>query len=188
MTTLDNYRNLLRIDKHRLDDELEIQAEMQERISSEVARLNTRAQEAKDELARTEARLLEDAKDRDPKLTVSQLEASVKRHPDRTKAWAKYQAVRETYEEWVGMLDAWKTKGFKLADLGNLFASDYFAVNSLSRDRDRKDRGEDRRAPDDKQRAAIRDASAPRTRHEGLFDEEQEQRKGADAPRPRRML
>lgn len=125
---------MIRINKLRLDDELEIQAEMQERISSEVARLNTRALEAENELKVTEARLMEDLKESDVRVSVDALKAAIKRHPDRTKAWTRWQVAREVHEEWDGLLQAWITKGYKLADLGALFGSDYFAIKTITRE------------------------------------------------------
>lgn len=154
MATLEQYRNLLRIDKLRLDDELEIQAEMQERIGAEVARLNTRMIEAKDELTCTEARLIEEFKDGS---TVAVADAKAKRHPDRRRAWEKYQAQREVHELWANLQSAWITKGYKLADLGQLFGSDYFAIKSISRPD-----GERRRevsGVDEESRTALRRAS-----------------------------
>jgi zinc transporter ZupT len=55
MPTLEQYQNMLRINKLRLDDELEIQAELQHAISMEVARLNTLDLEAENKLKSTDA-------------------------------------------------------------------------------------------------------------------------------------
>lgn len=154
MATLEQYRNMLSINKLRLDDELEIQAENQERIGREVAFLNTRMIEAKDELACVEARLVEEFRDGS---TKDLAEAKAKRHPDRRRAWEKYQAVRETHELWSNVLSAWVTKGYKLADLGGLFASDYFAITSISRPDGNRRR--DLNAADENSRQALRSAS-----------------------------
>lgn len=137
VATYEQYRNMLRVDKLRLDDELEVQAEVRQRIAEEVAKLNTRMLEAKDALARTEANLLEDAKDNDPKLTVDMARAKVLRSTDRQRAWSSYQASRETFEMWKDLLESWDTKGHKLRDLGGLYIGDYFAIKSVSRAEDR---------------------------------------------------
>jgi hypothetical protein len=129
MSTLQTYRNMLRINKHRLDDELEIQAELQERISAQVARLNSQMLEAKDDLAKVEARLTEDYRE-ESKATKDTVEAKVKRHPDRQAAWEKFQMKRADHEEWAGLLEAWKVKGFSIRELCELYGSQYFALSS----------------------------------------------------------
>lgn len=154
MATLANYRNLLGINKLRLDDELEVQAQYQEQISTETTRANTRMLEKKDELQRVEARLVEDFREG---ATKDLAEAKAKRHPDRRKAWDEYQRAREEHELWDGMLNAWKTKGFKLADLGALFGSDYFAIRTITRPE-----GERRRelnSVDEESRQVLRQAN-----------------------------
>lgn len=152
MPTIDQYRAMLRIRKHCLDDELEIQAETQHDISSEVARLRTRALDLENELKLVEARLHADTKDRAEKMTADDIKAAVRRHEDRRKAFARWQDARELLEVWEGLLSSWVTKGYKLADLGGLYASDYFAVRTVSTRRDVS-------VPDDGARALLRRAS-----------------------------
>lgn len=131
MPTLEQYQNMLRINKQRLDDELEVQAEIQYAIGAECARLNTRMLEAKDDLARLEGEILDELKEAKG-VTVEQAKARVLADPDRRKKWAVYQQLREAHEVWTALKDAWITKGYKLADLGGLFGADYFAVRSVS--------------------------------------------------------
>jgi hypothetical protein len=160
MATLDQYRNMLRINKLRLDDELEIQAELQHDIGVEVARLNTKAVEAENDLKSVEARLLIQFKDGSVKMTADEVKAEVRVHKDRVRAWEKWQAIRETHEVWTSLLQAWITKGYKLADMGGLYASDYFAVRTITRPE-----GERRRevnAADEESRSAMRRASEER--------------------------
>lgn len=159
MTTLDQYQKMLRTNKLRLDDELEIQAEMQYEIGAEVARLNSKMIEAKDTLARTEAELLEEYKRLNDKLTVDQAKGRVLTHQDRRKKWAVYQELREAHELWEAMLSAWIVKGYKMADLGTLFSADYFAITTVS--------GSSRREPsraDEERRTAVREASTDTSR------------------------
>lgn len=151
--TLQQLRNMLRVNKHRLDDELEIQAEIQEQISAEVARLNSRMLKAKDDLASTEARITEDLKDSGEKLSVAELGAKVQRHKERKESFGILQAARFDLEEWQGMYDAWKQKGRDLESLGRLFGAQYFVVTSIGREL-----REDRKAyrADDYERGSTR--------------------------------
>jgi hypothetical protein len=133
MPTLEQYSNMLRINKLRLDDELEIQAELQHDIGMEVARLNSRAIEAENGLKITEAHLFIQFKDGPAKKTAEEIKAEVRVHKDRARAWEKAQIARELHEQWSSLLQAWITKGYKLADVGSLYASDYFAMRTISR-------------------------------------------------------
>lgn len=132
MTTLEQYENMLRTNKDRLDEELEIQAELQYRIGAEVARLNSKMIEAKDKLARIEGEVIDRVKERDSKATVDQAKARMLADPHRQQAWSVYQELREVFERWTALYDAWVTKGYKMADLGALFAADYFAVRTVN--------------------------------------------------------
>lgn len=135
MSSLHEYTAALRVDKHRLDDELEVQAESQYHISQEVARKNSDVQAAKDALAAVEARLTLDLKSHEPKLTAEQLKALVQRHRDRAAAWQAWAAAREEYEMWLGLLEAWRQKGYALSKLAELHGQQYYAPSSTSDDR-----------------------------------------------------
>lgn len=144
MADLQQYRNMLRINRHRLDDELEIQAEVMDRISQEVNKLNSKMLEAKERLAREEARVMEEvAENASTKMTVAQLEAAVRRHPDRKAAWMAYDRARFEFDEWEALRDAWKQRGFSIKTLADLYTSHYFTVADYQV-KDRKDRDADR--------------------------------------------
>ena len=132
MTTLDNYRAMLSVNKHRLDDELEIQPDIMMRIASEVVTANGRMIEAKDDLGRIEGKLSEEIKEEDPKLSLPAIAAKVGRHSDRLRAWQVFQETRTTYERWNHLLDAWKQKGYAIKTLADLYAAQYFSTNSTT--------------------------------------------------------
>lgn len=130
MATLKEYRNMLRVNKHRLDDELEIHAEMQERISDEVGRLRAQLAEAHENLRRTEARLSDDFREEGTKMTVDAIASRVRRHRDRIAAWEREQQRAQELGQWEGLYEAWKVKGFNMRDLCALYGSQYFALAS----------------------------------------------------------
>lgn len=161
MATLDQYAKMLLINKLRLDDELEIQAELQHAISMEVVRLSTRAIEAENQLKHTEAELYVQFKEEGGKMTADEIKAATRINRKRVSAWEKWQTAREVHEQWAGLLQAWITKGYKLADVGALFASDYFALRTLTRPDGERRR--DLNAADEDSRSAMRKASEERS-------------------------
>lgn len=161
--TYEQFRAMLPIHKHRLDDELEIQAQLQEQISHEATIRNSRMLEAKEELAKTEARVSDDLRDDDPKITVAAVQAKLYRDPKRVRAWQEYQAARAEFERWDGLLSAWKQKGFSIKTLADLYASQYFALQAHQR-KDRPDRpgwiASNSTEDQDEARAKVRTASS----------------------------
>lgn len=124
-------RNMLRINRHRLDDELEINAQIMEMIGREVAKHNSRMLEMKKGVDSTEARVMADLKDADPKMSNPVAEKEAKRNKDYLSAWSAYQLARQTHEEWEAVYKAWVTRSFDLKALGELFAHQYFAIDSI---------------------------------------------------------
>lgn len=140
MSTLEQYRNMLYINKHRLDDELEVQGDIMDRISTQVVRRNTAMLEAKDELAKIEGRLAEEYRDDSSlKLTAPLIELKVKRHPERTRAWEAYQRARAEHEAWAGLLEAWRQKGYSIKTLADLYAAQYFSLSSIQSNQRQRD-------------------------------------------------
>lgn len=137
--TYEQLRAMLPVHKHRLDDELEIHAQIQELISYEVTTKNSRAIQFKDDLVKVEARLAEDYREEDPKITINGISNKVARASERIRAWEKYQDARSEHERWSGLLEAWKQKGYAIRNLGDLYASQYFVMQSHQR-KDRPDR------------------------------------------------
>jgi hypothetical protein len=151
----DQFRRMLQVNKHRLDDELEIHADIQERIGHERARLEVFEAEKKNELALCEARLTEQFKEDDPKTTKDQIEAKVIRSRERKAAWEAYQTARVERLRWDSLYDAWKARDFAVRTLARLFGDQYFANDPvLVRERRRRDENLD------EQRAQLRQASA----------------------------
>lgn len=128
---LSEVRNMLRINRHRLDDELEVHAEVLDRVGQEVVRRNSRMIELKKKLEEVEARVTSDLKDADPKLTNPMAEREAKRNRDYTAAWEAYQRARHEHEEWESVQKAWYQRGFDLKALGELFGNQYFALDSI---------------------------------------------------------
>jgi len=127
---IETFRAMLPVDKHRLDDALEVHAQAQERISARVARENSHALLRKRELEAEEARVIYQLKVDDPKMTNPIAEKEAKRNSSYLKAWHLYQQARQEHEEWAGLLSAWQARGYNLKALGDLYGMQYFAVDS----------------------------------------------------------
>jgi hypothetical protein len=149
MHTIEQFRAMLRVNKHRLDDELEIQGELMDRISTQVVIFNSKMIEAKAELARAEGLLGEEIREAEPKITVGALESKVQRDRNRVGLWQKYQQARATHEAWTGLLDAWRQKGYSIKTLADLYAAQYITLTSTQvseRQRARDENQDDLRA------------------------------------------
>lgn len=130
--SLEQYRGMLAIQPHRLDEELEIQAMIQDRIANQRAIANAKQLEAKDILARKESRIADELREDDPKLTVGGVNGKVARDPERLKAWDHYQACRTEFESWDGLYESWKTRGYKIRDLADLWIAQYYTTDSYT--------------------------------------------------------
>lgn len=132
MDDLDSFRRLLRINKNRLDDELELQADVMDRLSERIAKLIAEADGLENELKLTEARLFRQFKDDDEKLTDKAAESAVKRHQERARALERYSAASYDLRLWQGLYEAWKAKGYAINKLCDLYAAQYFTKDSHS--------------------------------------------------------
>ena len=130
---INTYRRMLRIQKHRLDDELEINAEILDKIGQALARRNSLMLEAKKSLEITEARVLEQVKADDPKMTNPQAEREVKRDREYDSAWKAYQVARQEFEEWEHLMRAWITRSYDIKAMCELHGQQYFAIDSVRR-------------------------------------------------------
>lgn len=130
--SLSHYRALLPISKHDLDSALEVQATIQDEVSRELALANTRTLEEKDKLAQIEGELADSIKESDPSLSIPKVEAKVKRHRDRLAQFDRWMRAREEHEQWLGMLDAWKARGYSIKTLANLYGEQYYAPRSAT--------------------------------------------------------
>lgn len=127
-----DFVKMLHVNKHRLDDELEVQADILHQIAEQLAKAGSKEIEAKEELAQYEASLFLELtkKDSTSKMTRDQADATIKTDLGRQRLWSAYQKDRHEHELWQGLYDAWKARGFDLKVLGQLYADDYFAIDS----------------------------------------------------------
>lgn len=127
---LEDITKMLVINKHRLDDELEVQADIQWQIAEQLTITESRRDEAKNELDRLEAELMSEIAEDDPKLSLAKIQAKVLVNPTRVKAFQNLQMLKRDHNRWSGMLNSWISKGKSLSNLCELYKSNYFAMDS----------------------------------------------------------
>ena len=180
MPTYEQFRAMLPVNKHRLDDELEIQAQFMEQISSETIRQNARMLEVKSNLEKLDGRLAAEFRDDEPKATVGAIEAMVKRDAGRVKQWEIYLAALSEHLKWQGLLDAWRQKGYSIKTLADLYSAQYFQLSSHQAQQ-RSERDETSRAlrihgrsavttPEEQAQRDLAASEPPRSRRRSVND------------------
>jgi hypothetical protein len=122
---LQELQRMLRIDKGRLEYELEAQAEVMYRIIEQVNMLAAIEARAADDLKRAEANLFATAKSGGDSDKLAEMYSRT--DPIRTKAWERLHVAKSAHAEWAGMLDAWRVRGFSLRELVALYEVQYFS-------------------------------------------------------------
>lgn len=130
--TLDEIRARLPVSRYRLDDDIEIQASVQETIGARVAELSLRCAELKERLAVTEARVSQEVRDRYEKISVENAKHVMVRDTNRQQAVALVQSATHELKLWEAALEAWKSRGYSLKTLADLYASQYFTLSSTT--------------------------------------------------------
>lgn len=131
LNELETYTKMLFVHKHRLDDELQMQGEIMFRIAENMATANAVANQSKDDLKSTEARLFVKYSD-DNKEGVAKTNHKVNIDPERTKAYRKMIADAKEAEKWGSLYDAWKARGFALKSLCELHLANYYTKDSFT--------------------------------------------------------
>lgn len=125
-------RGLLFINKHALDDELEVQAETLYHIVEEQSKANGQLARAKNHLESVEAGLFQDFSDQTPKPTKDLILAQVQDSADRAKAFDLFLEAKEVADRWNGLFEAWRARGFALRELCGLHLANYYSSDSVS--------------------------------------------------------
>ena len=132
--TLDQVSNMMRVNKHRLDDELEIHPDIAHKISEALATANAKAGGLKEELTQLESNLLISIRRGGEKLTAGEVTAEIETDPKRVSKMREYLSAKKDAERWTGAHDAWKQRGYALKGLGDLYVAQYFTVDSAGKD------------------------------------------------------
>lgn len=127
--TVQAIKLMLRIDKHELDRELEMQGEVLHHITEALASAKTRTLRAKDDLERTEANVVVSNKD-GRKVSVAELKGIALNDSTRKTRFSEFVEARHEQEVWEGLFEAWKERGFALRKLVDLRLANYYTSDS----------------------------------------------------------
>lgn len=127
MDDINKYRDMLRVNKHQLDIELEVQPEVLERISRQIAELNAEIGGFADNVKRAEANSFNEAKEAGE--SDKRAEMAKHRDPFCEKARRAYQVRKQELEEWQGLYVAWQSKGYSIKELTSLYIAQYFSID-----------------------------------------------------------
>lgn len=127
MDNIETYRSMLVINKHALDDALEVQADVMDRISQQVTSASARSSKMHDAFRQAEAVAFIERKTAGDSDKVADI--NTKQDPFRTKAFALATQAKAELEEWQGLYEAWKSRGFALKELVSLYGTSYFSAN-----------------------------------------------------------
>lgn len=134
---LKDFEPMLPINKMRLDDELEIQAQISYKIAEETGLANSRQMSAKEDLNRYEAelriKLITAVGDEKPMSDTKAL-IVVATDTERTRLWHNYQVARAAYESWMGLYTAWGQRGYALKTLADLHLGEYYTITAAGKE------------------------------------------------------
>jgi hypothetical protein len=129
------FRGYLRINKHRLDDELEAQPELLFKISEAYELAAEKRDMLKETLDTTDAELDATAREEldrsEEKVTEAMVKAFIKTHRKHETAHRAYIAAKKQAGLLSALKDSFKDRGHYLRDLANLYNANYFERDSV---------------------------------------------------------
>jgi hypothetical protein len=130
MTTIEELKGYLAIDKHALDDELVQQPQLFFTIAEACERAAQRRDDLKEELSTIDATL--DAKFRkEEKVTDAAVKNKIVAHKEHIEASEAYLEAKHEANMLTVLKESMQTRGYMLRDLVQLYHSSYFERNSV---------------------------------------------------------
>jgi hypothetical protein len=120
----------MKVDKNNLDAVLERHAQFQSEIATELSEVTRELAQAKEELALEESRLYLLIKDTGDRVAHETALARVKTNRSRIVLAEAYNSLKQECDKWSGLYEAWKSRGFNIKTLSDLYSSQYFAITS----------------------------------------------------------
>lgn len=159
---LEDYKNLLLIDKYRLDDELERQALHMFEVGELYAEQVSVRDSLKERIDTVDAEIAEkfrkSAAISGDKLTEANLQQKIAMHPQHLEAHEEFLLAKKSAEILGSLKDAFVQRGLALRELASLYTSNYFSNEPIkSKVENASDRQiKDRVAIDRKERTSKR--------------------------------
>lgn len=133
-TEIDELRRYLKIDKNRLDEELEEQPMLLFKISEAYTEAAAERDAAKEMLTTTDANL--DKKGRveldraEEKVTEPMVKTYVQTHKDHAAATAVYLKAKHRANQLESLKESFQSRGYMIRDLCTLYAANYYERDS----------------------------------------------------------
>ena len=135
---MEEYHELLQIDRNALDENLVEQADIFHRISNEYALAVSRKDEANENLKQTDARLnleiREQLESDGKKATEKVVESEVLNHKDHIDAANSYLEAKHRADSFAALKDAFQQRSYMLREVIELYISGYFVSESHKTD------------------------------------------------------
>lgn len=139
--SIETFRAMLRVSKHQLDDHLEVQAEVLDRIGQRCAALKRRVSEAHEYMRQHEAHVMSARKAAGDAAVLA--EKTARADPERARRYTLELDAAQELAEWESLYEAWKSRGFSMKELTQLHTDQYFTHSATGN----VDRGERRQSP-----------------------------------------
>lgn len=123
------FSGMLKPDKNRLDHELEVQSDVMFRICEKIAALTREHAVLVDQIKGAEFEAFKHAKGEGSSDKHAELQS--KSSPMRTAIFRDAAFAKEELERWQGLYEAWKTRGYSLNNLVELYKAQYFTTGPM---------------------------------------------------------
>lgn len=134
MTEIDELKTYLKIDRNRLDEELEEQPMLLFQISEAYVQAAAQRDMLKEALATVDAKLdrkgREELDKREDKVTETMVKNYVQTHKDHETATRSFLGAKGEAELLFALKDAFVSRGFMLRDLCSLYTANYYEQGS----------------------------------------------------------
>lgn len=128
---IEKYKEMLIIDKYRLDDALEKQAYCMYQVAEEYAEKVSKRDALKERIDTVDAeiadKLRKSAAVAGDKLTEANLQQKISMHEQHLKAHEEFLEAKKEAEVWGALKDAFIQRGLALRELASLYTANYFA-------------------------------------------------------------
>lgn len=136
LATIEELRSRLRIDKHRLDDELIEQASLYFEVSEQQVLAVAQRDALKEEVSTVDAELdsivRKELEKKSAKYTEAMVKGGIAQHKHHLAAFDAYVAAKQKADKLTGLLESFRQRGQMLRELCGLYSTNYFNRDSVA--------------------------------------------------------
>lgn len=135
---LRQFKSKLRIDKNNLDGELVIQSQTFYEISERLTWAKAERDEIKRECDELAAELKSVIFQENPKLAATKADSLVKKDEDFIELYKERKEADRIVGMWEALVEAFKSRGYMLRQLADLYVANYYSPTSAGESRQEK--------------------------------------------------